>query len=111
MRKDELLRKYELVVIVDAKLSAEEKKNIAKESSDVVSKAGGKIINVQLWLEKHKFTFRIRKYDEGSYYLISFENDGSMIEKIKAALKLNEKIIRFVIIQVESAALAEAAVH
>ena len=111
MEKDQFLRKYELVVITDAKLSAEEKKNVAKEASEVVSKAGGKIINIQLWLEKHKFTFQICKCDEGSYYLITLESDPSFVEKMNAALKLNEKILRFLIIQVESAPLAETAAH
>lgn len=111
MEKDQLLRKYELVVIVDAKLSAEEKKNVAKEASEAVSKAGGKVINVQLWLEKHKFTFRIGKCDEGAYYLIIFESDASFVEKMSTALRLNEKILRFLITQAAPAPLAQAAAH
>ncbi len=110
MGKDDLSKKYELVMIVDARLSAEEKKNISREASDAVSKAGGKIINTQLWLDKHKLTFVIKKATEGSYYLINFESETSAVEKIRAGLKLNEKILRFVIIHTEAAPAAPVTV-
>lgn len=103
MGKDDLLKKYELVVIVDARPNAEEKKNVTKEISETVSKAGGKIINTQLWLDKHKLAFSIKKCTEGSYYLINFESETPAVEKIRAGLKLNEKILRFAIIHAEAA--------
>lgn len=104
---NELSRKYELVMIIDARLSAEEKKNIAKEAADAVSKAEGKVINTQLWLEKHKLAFPIKKCAEGSYYLISFESDGLAVEKIRSGLNLNEKILRFAIMHAEAAPAAK----
>ena len=62
MEKDEQKRKYELVVIVDAKLTNESKETVRKEVADLVNKHGGKVINSQVWLEKHKFTFEIKKW-------------------------------------------------
>ena len=108
MEKNELIRKYELVVIVDAKLTSEEKESIRKESTDVINKHGGKVINSQVWLEKHKLTFQIKKCGEGTYYIINFEGEGEIIEKIRPSLKLNERILRFDFIKLESKATAEA---
>jgi small subunit ribosomal protein S6 len=96
-----LVEKYELVVIVDAKLTNEEKDNICKEVIESVSKGGGKVINSQTWLEKQKFTFRIKKLSEGTYYLINFEGESPAIDKIRSNLKLNEKVLRFAITKAE----------
>ena len=100
MSKVETIRKYELVVIVDAKLSNEEKEGIRKEITDVVNKAGAKVINSQVWLEKNRFTFRIKKRTEGTYYLINFEADGASADKIRPVLRLNERVLRFEITKV-----------
>jgi len=101
MENKELARKYELMVIIDAKLNQEEKDQIFKEAVDIVSQNGGKVINSQIWLEKHRLTFDIKKCKEGTYYLINFEGDGSINEKIRSLFKLNERILRFAITKVE----------
>ena len=109
MEKNELTRKYELVVIVDAKSTNEAKETIRKEVTDLINKRGGKVINSQVWLEKQKLTFEIKKCTDGTYYLINFDGEGSVSEKIKPALKLNEKILRFSILQVVSRPTADVA--
>ncbi|MCK5012506.1 MAG: 30S ribosomal protein S6 [Candidatus Omnitrophica bacterium] len=109
MEKSELIRKYELVMIVDAKSTNEAKEAIRKEVTDVINKHGGKVINSQVWLEKHKLTFQIKKCSEGTYYVINFEGQSEIINKIRPSLKLNEKILRFDFIKVEPKATAEAA--
>ena len=108
MEKNELTRKYELVVIVDAKSTNEAKEVIRKEVTDVINKRGGKVINSQVWLEKHKLTFQIKKCSEGTYYVINFEGQSDIISKIRPILKLNEKIPRFDFIKVEPKVTAEA---
>ena len=108
MEKTETLRKYELVIIVDAKLSSEVRETVCKEVTDLIKKHGGKVINSQVWLEKHKMTFQIQKCDEGTYYLINIEGDNEVIGKIKFDLKLNEKILRSAFIRIEAKADAKS---
>ena len=105
--ENELSRKYELMVIVDSKLNNEDKERIFKEAVDAVNKNGGKVINSQVWLDKHKMTFEIGKTREGTYYLVNFEAASDVNAKLKAALKLNERVLRFTI-AVQERALAEA---
>ncbi len=99
MQKTETIKKYELIAIVDAKLSNEEKEGIRKEAVDIVVKGGGKVINSQVWLEKHKLTFRIKKCGDGTYYLVNFEADNQTAEKIRSNLRLNEKILRYAVLK------------
>ena len=109
MEKNELVRKYELVVIVDAKLTNEVKEIIRKEVTDEINKRDGKVINSQVWLEKQKLTFPIKKCSEGTYYIINFEGASDIIENVKSHLKLNEQILRFEFIKLEPKVTAEAA--
>ena len=110
MEKNGQKRKYELVVIVDAKLANESKETVRKEVTDLVNKHGGKVINSQVWLEKHKFTFEIEKCNDGTYYIVNFEGGSDVVNKIKPSLKLNEKILRFIFIKVESKVESKGAV-
>ena len=111
MGKNEQKRKYELVVIVDAKLTNESKETVRKEVTDLVSKHGGKVINSQVWLEKHKFTFEIAKCTEGTYYIVNFEGGNNVVNDMKPSLKLNEKILRFIFMKIESKSEPKMAVE
>lgn len=109
MEKNELVRKYELIVIVDAKLTNEVKEAIRKEVTDEINKRDGKVINSQVWLEKQKLTFPIKKCSEGTYYIVNFEGASDIVENVKPHLKLNEQILRFEFIKLEPKVTAEAA--
>ena len=99
--KTETARKYELMVIVDAKLANEERETVRREATEIVTKASGKVINTQTWLEKQKFSFPIRKCAEGTYYLINFEGEGVVVAPIRSNLRLNERILRFAVTKVD----------
>jgi ribosomal protein S6 len=101
MAKNELTRKYELVLVLDAKLSQDEKDGIAKEASDTIIKSAGKVINSIVWIEKHKIAFKIKKCAEAAYYLINFESAPAVASKVGQTLRLNEKILRFLVSVVE----------
>ncbi|VAX36879.1 hypothetical protein MNBD_UNCLBAC01-1375 [hydrothermal vent metagenome] len=96
-----VLKKYEMVVIIDAKLTNEEKEVARKDATEIVNNAGGNVINSQVWIEKQKFTFEIKKCTEGLYYSINFESEASAINKMRAGLRLNEQILRSLIILVD----------
>ncbi len=95
------MNKYELVVVVDGMASQEEKEPVLRDATEAVSKNEGKVINSQMWLDKHKLSFNMKKCTHGTYYLVNFESKPSAIEKIKQTLNLNEKILRFLVINLE----------
>ncbi len=101
MEKQEKVHKYELVVIIDAKLGNEAKEAVTKEALDIVNQAGGKVINSRVWLEKQKLTFPIKKCHEGTYYLIQFEGDGKQVQAVRAALRVRERILRCLVVKIK----------
>jgi len=96
------VHKYELVLIVDAKLSNEAKEAARKEVTESIIKHGGKVINSQVWLDKQKLTFQIKKCGEGTYYLINLEGGSDLVEQLKVGLRLNEQILRFMFVRADA---------
>ena len=94
------MNKYELVVIVDAASSQEDKEAIVKDAIEAMDKCDGKLINRHVWLEKNKFSFPIKKRTEGTYYMLNFEAPQAQMVKLRQLLKLNDKILRSAIIRV-----------
>ena len=97
----QLLKKYEVVVILDTKLTNEEKEAVIKEVTQIIGKTEVKILNSRVWLDKYKLTFPIKKCREGTYYLINFESDPSAVKNIESLLRLNERILRFIVTKTE----------
>ena len=95
------MSKYELMGIVNATLSQEEKDTIFKEVTDSIGKFEGKVINRQVWLDKHKLTFNLKRSSHGTYYLVNFESPTSAVIKINQALRMNEKLLRFLVIRAD----------
>lgn len=93
--------KYELVVMVDAALTQADKDAVVKETTDTITKSGGQIVSNQVWLDKHKMSFRLKKVIEATYYLMNFEVAGAEIAKIRQTLRLSERVLRFLITRVE----------
>lgn len=93
-----MMNKYELVYIVDAHLAAEAKEEIGKQVADAVTKADGKVINSNVWFERQRMSFPIKKVQDASYYLVNWEGRENASVKLRQSLKLNERILRFLII-------------
>ena len=95
------MNKYELVYIVDARLTDAEKADVAKQVADLIAKFGGKVINAALWMERQRIAFQIGKANEGYYYLVNVEMKGSEMAQFRKELTINERVLRFLIIRPE----------
>ena len=93
-----MTNKYEAMFIVRPDLSEDEKKALFSQINDTILKFKGEIISSSIWLEKQKFTFPIKKYTEGLYYLVTFnlESKGAL-SGLTGAYRLNENILRLLI--------------
>ena len=96
------MNKYELVYIVDAHLAPEAKEDINKQVIDAITKADGKIINSAVWFERQRISFPINKVQDGTYYLINWEGENAASTKIRQPLRLNERILRYLVINVNN---------
>ena len=96
------MNKYELVYIVDAHAAQSTRDEIAKQVADSLAKAEIKVVNSQLWLDRHKMSFPIQRISEGSYYLLNLEAKSSSIAKLHTSLRLNEQLLRFITVKADA---------
>ncbi len=96
------MNKYELVYIVDAHAPQNTKDEIAKQVADALAKVQIKLVNSQLWLDRHRMSFPIQKVMEGSYYLLTMEGKSTNVSKLHSILRINEQILRFLTVKVEA---------
>ena len=94
--------KYELVYIIDAHASQAVKDEITKQISDAAAKSNVKLINSQIWLERHRMSFPINKVFEGTYYMLNLEAPAAALNKLDGFLRINEQVLRFLAIRVEA---------
>jgi small subunit ribosomal protein S6 len=100
------MNKYELIYMVDARLSEGEKAEVAKLVADMIAKAGGKIANAAVWFERQRMSFPIKKVWEATYYLLNVDGKASEMSKLRRELQINEKVLRFLIIKIEQPKVA-----
>jgi small subunit ribosomal protein S6 len=96
------MNKYELVYIINAHAPQGTKDDVAKQVADALAKTEIKVINSQLWLDRHKMSFPIQKIGEGTYYLLSLEAKSSSVAKLQSILRINEQILRFMTVKAEA---------
>jgi small subunit ribosomal protein S6 len=95
------MKKYEAMFIIRPDLSEEEKKALFNQISEEVIKNNGNVLQANIWSERRKLYFTIKKYREGLYYLMNFNVLPEAVAKIRHAYKLNESILRVLITKTE----------
>lgn len=91
------MKKYEAMFIVKPALSEDEKKNLFSQIAEVITKNSGEVAKANVWSERRRFYFPIKKSDEGIYYLVNFSLPPEGVTKARQAYKLNENILRVLI--------------
>lgn len=95
------MQNYEAMFIVKPELGDTDKKTLFNQINDSVLKNNGTVSQGNVWAERRKLYFSIKKYNEGVYYLMNFTISTDMITKLKGIYKLNENILRVLITRVE----------
>ena len=96
------MNKYELVVVVSAKLEEEERAAEIEKVSNLVTRFGGTITYVEEWGKK-KLAYEIQKMSEAYYYFIHFDTDNTDCpNEIEDQIRIMENVIRYLCVKVEA---------
>ena len=96
------MNKYELVVVVSAKLDEEERAAEIEKVSNLVTRFGGTITDVEEWGKK-KLAYEIQKMSEAYYYFIHFDTDNTDCpNEIEDQIRIMENVIRYLCVKVEA---------
>ena len=87
------MRKYEMLYILTATLTDEEKEAIIAKFENVVKSSGGNVEKVDKWGLK-KLVYPINYKTEGYYVLMTFESDVNLITELKRVAGITDGILR-----------------
>lgn len=91
---------YEIMFILSPDIGEDEREKITTRLKSTISKNKGDIIRFDDMGFK-SLTYKIKKKSRGQYYLINLEGPGSMIAEIERFLRIDENVIRFVVVKLD----------
>ena len=92
---------YEIMFIVKATLDETALNNITKEVQKLITGSKGKVVEFKD-LGRKKLAYPINKEVSGFYYLINAEANTETIQEFDRKLRINENILRHLILKKES---------
>lgn len=93
-------RNYELAVILDSEVKAEEQEETVSRVKKIISNANGELISSKDWGKK-EFAYPVNKKLSGVYFLFEYAAEPQTVASVKQKLQLEEKIIRYLLTVVE----------
>ena len=76
------MNKYELAVVVSAKIEDDARTETIEKVKALVERFGGSVTDVDEW-GKRRLAYEIQKMKEGFYYFIHFESDSSVPAEVE----------------------------
>jgi small subunit ribosomal protein S6 len=97
-------RVYETTFIVSASLDDHQIDGVIEKVRDLITKNGGEIRELVKWGRK-RFSYTIKKKNNGFYVVIEFMAPGDLIAKLERHYFLDESILRYITLVLDKRAL------
>ena len=95
------MNKYELAVVLSAKLEDEERAAAIEKVKGYISRFGGTVTNVDEW-GKRRLAYEIQKMKEAYYYFIQFEADPTAPAEIERHVRIMDNVLRYLVVKKEA---------
>ena len=95
------MNKYELAVVVSAKIEDDERAQVIERVKALVERFGGQISDVDEWGKK-KLAYEIQKMRDGYLRVIHFEADATVPGEIEQRIRIMDNVIRYLCVKQEA---------
>lgn len=95
------MSKYELAVVVSAKLEDDARAEVIEKVKALVTRFGGNITDVDEWGKK-RLAYEIQKMKEAYYYFIHFESETTTPGEIEERIRIMDGVIRYLCMKQEA---------
>ena len=92
------MNKYELAVVVSAKLEDEARAEVIEKVKAMITRFGGNVTDVDEW-GKRRFAYEIQKMREGYYYFIQFESDAACPAEVERHVRIMDNVLRYLVVR------------
>ena len=102
-----MLKSYETVFIMTPVLSEEQAKETVSKYEKLLADLGAKVVHKEPW-GLRRLAYPIQKKNSGFYHLMQFEAEGSVIGALELEYKRDERLLRFLTVNLDKHAIAYA---
>lgn len=95
------MNKYELALVVSAKVEDEERAAIVEKAKGYITRYNGTITEVEEWGKK-RLAYEINHMREGFYYFIQFEADTTSPAEIERHVRIMDNVLRYLVVKKEA---------
>lgn len=96
------MNKYELAVVVSAKIEDDERAAVLDKCKALIERFGGTITNVDEWGKK-KLAYEVQKMKEAFYYFIQFDADSTVPAEIESRIRIMDNVVRYLVVKQDEA--------
>ncbi len=94
------MRRYEAMVIVDARLEEGDIQKAVDKAVGLVADSGGRVDKVDRWGVR-RFAYEIDHQREGYYFVADFTAPEETVERLKRTIQISDEFIRGKIVRPE----------
>ena len=95
------MSKYELAVVVSAKLEDDARAEVIEKVKALVTRFGGNVTDVDEW-GKRRLAYEIQKMKEAYYYFVHFESDTTTPGEVEKRIRIMDGVIRYLCVKDEA---------
>ena len=92
------MNKYELAVVLSAKIEDDERAAAIEKIKELIARLGGTVTDVEEWGKK-RLAYEIQKMREGFYYFIHFDADSQIPAQLEERMRIAENVLRYLIVR------------
>ena len=92
------MNKYELAVVVSAKIEDDERAQVIEKVKALVERFGGQISDVDEWGKK-RLAYEIQHMREGFYYFVQFEADSTCPAEVERHMRIMDNVLRYLVVR------------
>ena len=92
------MNKYELAVVVNAKLEDEERAAVVERVKDLITRFDGTVTEVED-AGKKRLAYEIQKMQEGFYYFVRFEAESTVPAEIESRMRIMDNVLRYLCVR------------
>jgi small subunit ribosomal protein S6 len=93
-------RTYELMFIVRPDMVEEDQDKLISTLETAVTSTGGTVKNVER-MGKRRLAYKVRKFNDGIYVLLTVEGSGGLIHELERRLRVTEPVIKFLTVRID----------
>ena len=95
------MSKYELALVVNAKIEDDAREAVVEKAKNYVTRYGGTITEVEEWGKK-RLAYEVQKMREGFYYFIQFEADATCPAEVERHVRIMDNVLRYLVVKREA---------